>query len=291
MVRNLCCISFCLLCLILVGVQPAEAAGQVQIPLLTNEPSPVVEGDVVAPLVPRIWDVRCQPSYRVNNTLDPIPNPLGGDFLSVAEATEVLQDAAQAWNDIPTAYVHLTIDGTIANPGTTGFDFQNEITFRTGDRFGGSFTRRNSSLDFEVISHVVHTTIAADIFAPAGLDADGDGDVDVVAGIETCADVDGDGDIEYPEGSYAGATIIDSDLDFSSGVDFENDPSDHPGYRFTKDASAADNDPLSVDLYAISISTLGQALTLAHSPVNQLSPFDGRSATMFTKMDTRRRGG
>ncbi len=286
MVRNLCCISLCLLCLMLIGVQTTDAAGRLQIPKLTAEPSPVIPGDVVAPLTSRIWDVRCQPSYRVNSTLDPIPNPLGEDFLSVAEALSVLQAAAQAWSDIPTAYIDLTIDGTVANPGSTGLDFKNEITFRTGSRFAGSFTRRNSSLDFEVISHVIHTTVAGDFFAPAGLDADGDGDPDIVAGIETCADTDGDGDIEYPEGAYLGATIIDSDLDFSSGVDFEADPSDHQGYRFTADSSAADDDPLSIDLYALAITTLGQALTLAHSPINQRGPFDGHSATLYTKFDT-----
>ena len=50
-------------------------------------PSPIA-GHLLARAVPIKWDARTIPvQYRMNNTLDPIPNPLGPAFLSLAQAT------------------------------------------------------------------------------------------------------------------------------------------------------------------------------------------------------------
>jgi hypothetical protein len=59
-----------------------------------------ITGRVVSPIPGRLvaryvgirWDLRTIPvAYRINNTQDPIPNPLGRVFLSVADATTALQ--------------------------------------------------------------------------------------------------------------------------------------------------------------------------------------------------------
>lgn len=81
-------------------------------------------------------DARSIPvQYRINNTLNPIPNPLGAAFLSVADAQTALQASFDKWNSIPTSYIDMQIVGTRANAGLVGFDMINELSFRTAAGF------------------------------------------------------------------------------------------------------------------------------------------------------------
>ena len=111
-------VSVLTLSLILTGVPPGYASSAVetingagQSPISKNlaprlaletiditnaSPSPI-PGQLLARLIPRKWDSRCIPvPFKVNDTLDPIPNPLGPAFLSVADATTALQEALDA---------------------------------------------------------------------------------------------------------------------------------------------------------------------------------------------------
>ena len=54
-------------------------------------PSPI-PGHILARVIPIRWDTRSLPArYSMNNTLDPIPNPLGTSFLTLAQATAAMQ--------------------------------------------------------------------------------------------------------------------------------------------------------------------------------------------------------
>ena len=164
----------------------ANAGGVLEaIDLTGNVPSPI-PGQIIANIIGMKWDVRSIPvRYRVNDTQNPIPNPLGPAFLTVADATTVLQRSLDAWNDIPTSYIQMQIVGTRNNPGLIGFDMVNEITFRTAATFGA------------IASSASLTLIRDTAFTP-GMSLDADGDSDVAAGITVATDVDGDGDIEFP---------------------------------------------------------------------------------------------
>ncbi len=100
-----------------------------------NRLSPI-PGHLIANVVDDKWDPRCLPvSFRVNNTLDPIPNPLGDDFLTLADATAELQKALDTWNEVPTSYIDMEIVGGVGNPGLPGLDMINEVTFRMSPNF------------------------------------------------------------------------------------------------------------------------------------------------------------
>lgn len=246
------------LVLLLTGTAPAGAGGRLDAAKVIDGPSPY-PGYHLAESVPIFHDDRCIPApYFLNTTIDPLPNPLGTPFLSLAEAAEALQAAIDSWNDIPTSYIELEIVGTTDNLGFfSTFDTMNELTFR-----GAGIAQSNS------------VTLAADMTLTDGTDIDGDGDSDVAAGITTCADVDGDGDVERPEGFYKAGTILDNDVSFSRFV------------RWTVDPAAADNLSSSIDLEGIAAHELGHSVGLAHSLVNVVSPEDGTPGTMYPFADT-----
>ena len=222
-----------------------------------NRPAPV-PGHIAARVVRMQWDPRCIPvPFHINNTLDPIPNPLGEDFLTLEEATAALRQALETWTAIPTSFIDLQLVGTTDNPGLSGFDMVSEITFRT-------------DLPPDLAGQSNPIALIRDVVLSAGDDIDGDGDADVASGISVCQDVDGDGDIEFPEGFYEAGTILESDVELNSA-----------STRFTVDPQDADPDPDSMDLIAAAVHELGHAHGLAHTLIDQLSARDGTQATMY----------
>lgn len=248
-----------------IGV-PAFAGGALeQLDLTAGEPSPL-PGQINAKLVRIFWDARCLPvHYLVNNTQDPIPNPLGAPILSLADATTAFNKAMNSWNKIPTSYINMQIAGTTANPGLRGFDMKNELTFRTAAGFGA-------------IASSPSVSIVADVTFLDGDDIDDDLDVDVSSTITTCRDLDGDGDVEFPAGFYKAGTIIENDVQFNVKAT--------TGLRFTTADAAADNNARSVDLEAVAVHELGHSHGLSHTIDNNKSKTNGDGTTMFPFVDT-----
>src|SRR6185369_4454077 len=183
---------FTITCMILMSVGVTRAGGAFESIDITHAQPSSIPGHVLVPVIGIRWDKRSVPvQYRVNNTLDPIPNPIGAPFLSVADATTALQAALNTWNDIPTSFINLQITGTTSNPGFAGFDLVNEATFRTEPDFG-----------IDLIAVSISTNLLRDATLVAGQDLDRDGDSDISNAITTAADVDNDGDIEFPAGFY-----------------------------------------------------------------------------------------
>lgn len=245
-----------------IGAAPALAGGALeQVDITGNVPSPIA-GHVNARLVPIFWDTRCVPvQYRMNNTLNPIPNPAGPAFLTLADATAAFESSMESWNSIPTSFIEMQIVGTVANLSPRGFDMKNELTFRTPP-------------GFTAIASSPSTSLVADSTFTHGLDIDGDGDSDVSSAISVCTDVDSDGDVEFPAGLYKAGTILDNDVQFSTAL------------RYTTDPAAADNIGGSVDLEAVAVHELGHSHGLSHVVVNNKSATDGSSPTMFPFIDT-----
>jgi hypothetical protein len=224
-----------------------------------NAPSPI-PGHIVARIVHTRWDDRAIPlKYVVNTSVDPIPNPLGPAFLTVASATTALQAAMDAWNTIPTSYIELKVAGTTNSPGFGEFDFTNEITFRTA---------------WNVLAISLSTQLMADSTFAHGDDIDEDGDADVSKAIRVATDVDGDGDTEFPAGFYKAGTILDNDVEFNTGR-----------FRFTVDPLQADTNTRSSDMVGVATHEFGHSFGLSHTLDNQLSPVDGTPATMFPFAD------
>jgi len=260
-------ISLCFL-MVIAGAAATHAGGALETVDITGRvPSPT-PGQFVAKVIGIKWDTRAIPvQYSMNNTLDPIPVPavLGAPVLTLAAAATELQVSLDAWNTIKTSFIRMQITGTTANPGLRGFDFVNELTFRTA----ATFTAIASSPSVSLIEDT--TLVDGDLI-------DGDLDSDVSSAISVVTDVDGDGDLEFPAGFYKAGTILDNDVQFNT--------KDSNGFRFTVGDAAADTITRSVDLGTVAVHEFGHSHGLSHSLNNQNSASDGSGATMFPFIDT-----
>ena len=253
-------------CMILMSVGSTMAGGALEtIDVTAGTPSPIA-GHILARVIGIRWDARSIPvQYKMNNTLDPIPNPLGPAFLSLAAATTEMQASLDSWNNIPTSFINMQIVGTTSNPGLVGFNFVNEISFRT-------------AAGFTAIASSPSTNLITDITLEDGDLIDGDADPDVSDDITTAQDVDGDGDIEFPAGFYKAGTILDNDVQFNTKTS--------NGLRFTIDPLQADAVTRSVDLKCVAVHEFGHSFGLSHTLDNQRSGTDGDGSTMFPFIDT-----
>lgn len=235
---------------------PAHAGGNLEIFDFTSAPPSPIAGHVIATTRGIRMDERCMPiAYRLNTTIDPIPNGAAGAPLPLAQARQGIEQALATWNDIPTSFIDMRIVGTSSNPGTWGFDFVFEATFRPPPGFTAvAASRWISLLEDSVLLH--------------GEDLDSDGDADVSSAILACADVDGDGDIEFPAGIYPAGTILDNDVVFD------------PRWGFTTDGSGLE-DFATFDLVGIALHEFGHSLGLPHNAISQKSATDGASTTMW----------
>lgn len=130
-------IGLCL-CLALSNVIAVRAGGAVITFDITNaQPSPI-PGQVIANVIGIKWDVRSIPvQYSINNTLDPIPNPLGAPVLTLDQARAALQTSFDAWNQIPTSFIEMNITGITANRGGCLLRFRQRIDFPHLHQFHG----------------------------------------------------------------------------------------------------------------------------------------------------------
>src|ERR1044072_8492512 len=134
-------------CMLLMSVARIRAGGPFEtVDITAGTPSPI-PGHIVAKVIGIKWDARSIPvNYKMNNTLDPIPNPLGAPVLTLAQATTARQASFDAWNNIPTSFMNSQIVGTTNNPGLVGFNMINELSFRTAAGFGAIASSPSTTL-------------------------------------------------------------------------------------------------------------------------------------------------
>ena len=243
-----------------------RAGGFLEAVDITGRLASPIAGHFIGRLVPIKWDTRSLPvRYSMNNSSPTVPNPLGTPFLPIGDAQTVLQNSLDAWNAIPTSYIAMQIVDTTPKTTNAGFDFVNELTFRT-------------AVNFTAIASSPSVSLIEDVLLEAGDLIDGDTDSDVADGITVATDVDGDGDLEFPAGFYKAGTILENDVQFNTKAS--------NGYRFT--IADADVDPVtrSVDLMAIAVHEFGHSHGLSHTLDNQISASDGTGTSMFPFIDT-----
>lgn len=238
----------------------ADATGNTTTVPSSPDPSEVFE---VREVVGIFWDSRCA---NVEYTFNTAAGANTGTAIEIAPEAlaSAVQDGLDRWNENPSSYIEMNIvnQADLGVRPRIGGDFVNEVTFVTPD-------------GFTALASSPSTSLTADATFVTGDDLDGDGDSDVFdpeeAGINTCADIDNDGDIEFPAGFYRAGTILDNDVQFSSTVTWELDP--------TGGATLADVD-------AVSTHEFGHSHGLSHSTLNQISAEDGTGSTMFPFIDT-----
>ena len=253
-------------CMILMSIVSVRAGGALEsFDITGGTPSPIA-GQILARVIGIRWDARSIPvRYSMNTTLNPIPNPLGPAFLTVAQASTEIQASLDKWNNIPTSFIDMQVTGTTANPGLVGFDMINEVSFRT-------------AAGFAAIASSPSTNLLQDMNLVDGMHLDGDADSDVSSAITTAQDVDNDGDIEFPAGFYKAGTILDNDVQFNTKVS--------NGLRFTVDPAQIDTVTRSVDLSCVATHEFGHSFGLSHVLDNQISGTNGDGSTMFPFIDT-----
>lgn len=261
---HLCTISLAAL----VVAAPASAQFGRQLDLIADPvgsevvPSQGATFDVL-PVVGIFWDERCaQVEYTFNATAG--ANVGAPTEISPEELASAVQDGLDRWNAIPTSFIEMNVTAVeeLGDRPRIGGDFVNEVTFITPDDFGA-------------LASSPSTSLTADTTFVTGDDLDGDGDSDVfdpaAEGITKCTDIDDDGDIEFPAGDYLAGTILDNDVQFSSTVEWELEP--------TSVTPVADVD-------AVSTHEFGHSHGHNHALINQISAEDGTGSTMFPFIDT-----